>query len=104
MEATKENINAAIKRKIETVDGPSIKKRKDEPYDLLLKDYTNQWKIETTSAEERSQKNLVDPKNYNFQLIDRQVQCLIDRPSVARAVLHTALSLLHRFSNSVILS
>ena len=75
MEATNENINGAAKRMIKTTDGPPTKKRKDEPYDLLLKDYTNQWKIETTSAEEKSQKDLVDPKNYNIQLIERQVQC-----------------------------
>ena len=74
MEAAKENINGATKRKIESHDGPAIKMRKDELYDLLLtKDC--QWTIETTSAEEKSQKNLGDPKNYNDQLTARQVQC-----------------------------
>ena len=74
MEATKENINGATKRKIESLDGPALKMRKDELYDLLLtKDC--QWKTEITSTEEKSQKNLGDPKKYDDQLTARQVLC-----------------------------
>ena len=73
METAKKNMKGATKRKIETVDGPPMKLRKDESYDLLLINQ-NEWKIEATEAGEKIQRNLIDSKNYNLQLVDRQVQ------------------------------
>ena len=77
MEGVANNTNGATngsngtKRKLEVAGGPACKMKKEDLYDVVV---TLDWKMEETEAGEKYQRSLGDPKNYDAQLIERQVQ------------------------------
>ena len=65
------NGSNGTKRKLEVAGGPASKLKKEDLYDVVV---TLDWKMEQTEAGEKYQRSLGDPKNYDAQLIDRQVR------------------------------
>ena len=68
------NGSNSTKRKLELASVPANQMKNEDLYDMVL---TQHWKMEETLAGEKYQRSLGDPKNYDAQLIERQVQCFL---------------------------